>query len=107
MHWTFLSAAVLAIQAGTSLAAPSTEKVIPFRCGSEQPPAEILSQASDFARQSDIERLAAHAPIVINTYFHVVTSTAKVGRYTQTQLNNQVNLRSFHIYFDISVFYFL
>lgn len=62
----------------------------PFRCGSENPPEEIKAKALDFSVSSDAERLAAHAPIVINTYFHVVTSTQKQGQYSQTQLNNQV-----------------
>ena len=81
---------LLALGASLSNAAPKT----PYkRCGSE-PPEELKAVAADMARTASSNGFAiaaAHAPIVVNTYFHVVTSTAKQGLYTQTQLNNQLS----------------
>ena len=68
--------------------------ITPFRCGSDAPPAEILAQAQSFADNTKAApQPQAHTPIVVNTYFHVVTSPAKQGLYTQTQLNNEVRSR--------------
>ena len=72
----------------TTMAAVIGEKPIEFRCGSENPPADILAQAA--AMSHGPKPLAAQA-INVNTYFHVVTTSAKAGTITQTQLNNQVN----------------
>ncbi|KAL9131686.1 MAG: hypothetical protein Q9217_000427 [Psora testacea] len=91
MHWSVASLVCLALQAGSALAAVM-QRAEPdvFRCGSENPPLEILSQAEQFSKSFAPQAAAAHAPIVVNTYFHVVTSTTKQGQYTQTQLNNQL-----------------
>lgn len=72
----------------TTMAAVIGEKPIEFRCGSENPPADILAQAA--AMSHGPKPLAAQATINVNTYFHVVTTQAKAGSITQTQLNNQV-----------------
>ena len=71
----------------TAMAAVIGEKPIEFRCGSENPPAEILAQAA--AMSAHPQPLAAQT-INVQTYFHVVTTQAKAGSITQTQLNNQV-----------------
>lgn len=71
----------------TTMAAVIGEKPIQFRCGSENPPADILAQAA--AMSYGPKPLAAQA-INVNTYFHVVTTQTKAGSITQTQLNNQV-----------------
>ena len=70
------------------MAAVIGEKPIEFRCGSENPPAEIVAQAQAMAIRP--QPMAAQT-INVNTYFHVVTTQAKVGIVTQTQLNNQVS----------------
>ena len=72
----------------TTMAAVIGEKPIEFRCGSENPPAEIVAQAQAMAVRP--QPLAAQA-INVKTYFHVVTTAAKAGSITQTQLNNQVS----------------
>jgi len=91
MHFSLLPLASLALHAGLALSA-AKPPITPFRCGSDNPPEEIQAQAKEFFAQAETAKAAAaHAPIVVNTYFHVVTSTAKQGRYTQTQLNNQLS----------------
>ncbi|MDI1487458.1 MAG: hypothetical protein OHK93_006728 [Ramalina farinacea] len=95
MHWPLVSLSVLALHITSSLAAvlPEAKPVTPRLCGSENPPAELLAQAQAFATSSSVgPKPQAHAPIVINTYFHVVTTTANQGKYTQTQLNNQISV---------------
>ena len=71
----------------TTMAAVIGEKPIEFRCGSENPPADILAQAAAMNRGP---KPLAVQPINVQTYFHVVTTQAKAGSITQTQLNNQV-----------------
>lgn len=73
----------------TAMAAVIGEKPIEFRCGSENPPAEILAQA---AAMSHAPTPLAAQSINIQTYFHVVTTQAKAGSVTQAQLNSQVLL---------------
>ena len=92
MHWSLTSFSFLALQITLCFAAtlPRAEPVKRL-CGSENPPPEILAQAQAFATSSVGPQPAAHAPVVINTYFHVVATSAKQGQYTQTKLNNQVN----------------
>ena len=80
-HVTFLG--LLA----TAMAAVIGEKPIQFRCGSENPPADILAQA---AAMSHAPTPLAAQSINIPTYFHVVTTQAKAGSVTQAQLNSQV-----------------
>ena len=60
-------------------------------CGTGDPPPALQAVAAQFAQQaSGIQPLAAHAPIVVSTYAHVVTTSTKQGRYSQTQINNQI-----------------
>lgn len=61
------------------------------RCAVENPPAERVSELNEAARigaaNQEISRVAARN---VPVYVHVVTTTAKKGRYTQTQINNQI-----------------
>ena len=83
-----LQITLAALQAASALAAATPQG---RTCATVDPPPELDQQAAVFADQAkEVDIAAAHAPIVINTYFHVVTSTAKQGLYSQTQLNNQV-----------------
>lgn len=85
--------ALVALQAGNAIAAAIAAPAapIPFRCGSENPPADILAQADAFRTHSGPDSVAAAAATLnIKTYFHVVTTSAKAGTITQTQLNNQL-----------------
>ena len=91
MRWSVASVIRLALHASSALAlvtprAPARA----FRCGSENPPAELLAQAEEFAARVAPQETTALAAISVNTYFHVVTSAAKQGQYSQTQLSNQV-----------------
>ena len=83
--------ALVALQAGNAIAA-AVALPAPFRCGSENPPADILAQAKVFHAQTGPVAVAAAAAGTINvsTYFHVVTTTANAGSITQAQLDNQV-----------------
>ena len=72
----------------TTMAAVIGEKPIEFRCGSENPPADIVAQAQAMAIRP---QPMAGQTINVQTYFHVVTTQAKAGSVTQTQLNNQVS----------------
>ncbi|KAL8678607.1 MAG: hypothetical protein Q9186_005070 [Xanthomendoza sp. 1 TL-2023] len=81
------SLALSALWATTALAAPSVEKQTFIRCGADSPPAALVAVA-----QSMPVRPVAQAArtLNVNTYFHVVTTAAKQGSITQTQLNNQI-----------------
>ena len=68
--------------------------VKPRTCGSNDPPQALVEQAALFAAQTG-PKPQAHAPIVVNTYFHVVTSSSKQGLYSQTQLNNEVRCKRY------------
>ena len=111
MHLSYFSAALVALHATTSLAVAvdrdvamldvegvaelETRGVAPRKCGSVNPPQELLAQSAAFAAQTG-PKPQAHAPIVVNSYYHVVTSSSKQGLYTQAQLNRQVCFRIFH-----------
>ncbi|KAI9849908.1 MAG: hypothetical protein M1837_000122 [Sclerophora amabilis] len=90
----------LAFQVGLAFAAVPKEKPGVTRCGVEAPPKELVAQAQQFQRvaneiskEEQSARLAARS-IVVNTYFHVVTTRAKQGTITQTMLNNQLTVLS-------------
>ncbi|KAL9116821.1 MAG: hypothetical protein Q9187_006650, partial [Circinaria calcarea] len=84
--------ALVALQAGNAIAAAIAAPA-PFRCGSENPPADIMAQANAFRTQTDPAPAAAAAGTInVKTYFHVVTTSAKAGSITQTQLNNQLTV---------------
>ncbi|MCJ1258876.1 hypothetical protein MMC24_006710 [Lignoscripta atroalba] len=83
--------ALLALQAGGAIAAAISAAPVVFRCGSENPPAALLAEAQAMgAKQFAPAAAAAARTISVNTYFHVVTTAAKRGSVTQTQLNNQL-----------------
>lgn len=84
--------ALVALQAGNAVAAAIAAPA-PFRCGSENPPADILAQAKAFHAQTGPAAAAAAAGTInVNTYFHVVTTSANAGSVTQAQLDSQVRL---------------
>ena len=83
-----LGALLVAVGAPFGHAAP---KAVGRTCGTGEPSAELKAVAAGMTSQAQgAQPLAAHAPIVVKTYVHVVTSTSKVGRYSQTQINNQI-----------------
>ncbi|KAL9009491.1 MAG: hypothetical protein Q9173_005478 [Seirophora scorigena] len=86
MYATLRSLAWYALWASTALAAVPAQKYT--RCGTGTPAPELLAAAQSM--RLDPEAYAAAATLNINTYFHVVTSAAKQGSVTQTQLNNQL-----------------
>lgn len=82
--------AITGLLARIALAAVPGVKPLLFRCGSENPPQDILESARAMAANPSTQAAAA-ASINVKTYFHVVTTRAKQGSVTQTQLNNQVS----------------
>ena len=85
-----LGALLLALSAPLSHAVPTLTYT---RCGVEEPPAELKAAAAQMAQVAagpSTAAVQAHAPIVVSTYAHVVTSSAKQGRYSQTQINNEI-----------------
>lgn len=88
MYTSLRSFAVAALWVSGAFAAVPAVKQTYVRCGADSPPAELVAaaQTMPFAPQGAQPQVA----INVRTYFHVVTSTAKKGLYTQTQLNNQI-----------------
>ena len=83
--------AAFGLLAQVAMAAVPGVKPLLFRCGSENPPEDILATAKSMATNPSTLAAAA-AAINVKTYFHVVTTKAAQGSVTQTQLNNQVGL---------------
>ena len=88
MHSIIRSFALLGLCATSTLAAVASIKETYVRCGTEQPPAELVAQAQAFGTHPVP---AAAANINVKTYFHVVTTQAAKGSVTQAQLNQQVS----------------
>ncbi|KAI4111014.1 MAG: hypothetical protein LQ345_006899 [Seirophora villosa] len=86
MYATLRTLAWYALWASTALAAVPAQKYT--RCGTEAPAPELLAAAQSM--RVDPEAYAAAATLNVNTYFHVVTTAAKQGSVTQTQLNDQL-----------------
>lgn len=84
----FRSLALGALWATTVLAAPSVERQAYVRCGADSPPAALVAAAQSMAIRP-VPQAARTLNVV--TYLHVVTTAAKQGSITQTQLNNQVH----------------
>ena len=80
--------ALCALHAQSAIAAAISAQPAYVRCGTEQPSAEFLAEAEAMAKGPQPN--VAAASINVNTYFHVVTTSAAKGSVTQTQLNNQV-----------------
>ncbi|KAI4205129.1 MAG: hypothetical protein LQ346_001526 [Caloplaca aetnensis] len=72
----------------SALAAPPAVKETYVRCGTGNPAAELVATAQSM--RLDPSAFAAAATLNVNVYFHVVTTAAKQGTVTQTQLNNQL-----------------
>ncbi|KAL9042293.1 MAG: hypothetical protein Q9214_003827 [Letrouitia sp. 1 TL-2023] len=83
--------AITGLLARIALAAVPGVKPLLFRCGSENPPQDILDSARAMAANPSTQAAAA-ASINVKTYFHVVTTRAKQGSVTQTELNNQLSV---------------
>ena len=93
MYTTLRSFILAALWVTGSLAAVPAVKRTYTRCGTEEPSADLVAAAHSLATNPQ-PLAAAAATLNVNAYFHVVTSSSKVGRYSQTQLNNQVCLIS-------------
>jgi hypothetical protein len=75
----FALAAVLGLSAAQEL----------IRCGTAEPNDTMKAQMNDaFFAAGDVSRAQA---ITVKTYVHIVTTSAKAGRYTQAQATEQVN----------------
>jgi hypothetical protein len=61
------------------------------RCALEKPAADVVAELADAARigaaNQEISRVASRN---VPVYVHVVTTSAKQGRYSQTMINNQI-----------------
>ncbi|MCJ1314575.1 hypothetical protein MMC25_008257 [Agyrium rufum] len=80
--------ALCAWLANGAIAAAVASQPAYVRCGTPHPPVELVAEAEAMAKRP-LPNAAAVA-INVNTYFHVVTTTAAKGSISQTQLNNQV-----------------
>ena len=72
------------------------------RCGTEEPPYELLAQAEAFRSTSHLRPQAFGGSISVNTYFHVVTSAGKNGSVTSSQLSSQVQPLAYHLARDLN-----
>ncbi|KAL9023813.1 MAG: hypothetical protein Q9196_006955, partial [Gyalolechia fulgens] len=86
MYTSLRSFIVAALWVSGTLGAVPAVKQTYVRCAATSPPAELVATAESMTFRA----VSAAAAINVRTYFHVVTSSSKVGRYTQTQLNNQL-----------------
>ncbi|KAL9026547.1 MAG: hypothetical protein Q9196_004799 [Gyalolechia fulgens] len=77
---------------GTLGAVPAVKQTYTI-CAATNPPPELVAEAESMVIDSATigSALATRAAINVRTHFHVVTSSSKAGRYTQTQLNDQLN----------------
>ncbi|KAL3424640.1 metalloprotease [Phlyctema vagabunda] len=57
-------------------------------CGNSQPPPEIVEVAESFAANSASRLMAT--TIEVNTYIHLVTTSAEANLYTDKMLNDQI-----------------
>ncbi|KAL8708931.1 MAG: hypothetical protein Q9220_006263 [cf. Caloplaca sp. 1 TL-2023] len=69
------------------MAAVPAVKETYVRCGADSPSPELMAVAQSMGTRPSP---AAARTLNVNTYFHVVTTSAKQGSITQTQLNNQL-----------------
>ncbi|KAL8934431.1 MAG: hypothetical protein Q9211_005227 [Gyalolechia sp. 1 TL-2023] len=93
MYTSLGSFIVAALWVSGTLGAVPAVKQTYLRCDTTSPPVELVTEAKSMVMDSATigSALATRAAINVRTYFHVVTSSSKVGRYTQTQLNDQLN----------------
>lgn len=89
MYSMLRSLAMCALWASSTLAGVPAIKETYVRCGADNPSAELVATAQSMS----VRPLPAVArTLAVNTYFHVVTTSAAQGSITQTQLNNQVGI---------------
>ncbi|PSK54336.1 hypothetical protein B9Z65_3455 [Elsinoe australis] len=60
------------------------------RCGSDNPPSELLRPIARVQEQP-LDSPAAES-YVVNTYVHVITTTAKEGQYPQSMIDEQITV---------------
>ena len=98
MRFTIVEAVLAASYVTSALAAAVgpqlNERSNAISCSTEPPPTELVQQHATFA--SNGSNPEGHVPIVVSTYFHVVTTASKQNRFTRSMLNEQVSL-SFEI----------
>lgn len=86
LYSTILHLLALVTHVSAVPATPGTDVVVPRLCGSVDPPAHLQVAIDD----NDARVAAATSPLVVNLFAHVITSTAKKGRYTRQQIRQQV-----------------
>lgn len=59
------------------------------RCGTDEPNARI-KEGLENAYAKGVGRIGRASDIVVDTYVHIVTTTAKEGRYMPDQVHEQV-----------------
>ena len=72
-----------------ALSAPSPKR---FRCGSVNPPAELVSavQGLEAATRAGTGPVQRQQALVVNLYFHIVSTAVAAGTVTSGQIRNQV-----------------
>ncbi|PIA98845.1 Extracellular metalloprotease [Cercospora beticola] len=77
---------ILALVAAASVA--TAEYV---RCGTAQPNSTHVAEMNDAFFAADLQRVVAQA-VSVNTYVHIVTTSAKSGQYTKAQAQQQMSV---------------
>lgn len=62
------------------------------RCGTDEPNAKMRKEL-DSAYAKGAGKIGRAADIVVDTYVNIVTTTAKEGRYTPDQVEQQVRIQ--------------
>ncbi|KAI5359025.1 Putative peptidase M43, pregnancy-associated plasma-A [Septoria linicola] len=62
-----------------------------IRCGTSEPNATHKAEMNEAFFAADISRVVAQA-VSVNTYVHIVTTSAKSGRYTRAQAEEQMRV---------------
>lgn len=63
------------------------------RCGNDDPPEDLKSKLNNAVAMftNSRENTTAQAAGAVDTYVHIVTTSAKEGSYSQQQVNEQVH----------------
>lgn len=76
--------------AASAAAFASAEELV--RCGNEVPPMELQSKLNEAVSRFSADAANSTAAAgAVDTYVHIVTTSAKEGTYSQEQVNEQVN----------------
>ena len=84
MYYTGVFAALMALKAGSALAADNSSAL---RCGAGDPPDALLEVAKSMVKEA---AAAADRTLEVDTFFHVVTTQANEGMVTDQMLSDQV-----------------